>query len=449
MNYTDLTLRWRKMARIAALASFLPAWIYVRFYFAGGDFQGVGALAFAIAYIIFVEGFAYADGLTTEELRLRGGSLLERIFLTACLLIQTLAIALFGLKPGWEIPQTLMFHFTGIYYCLTRTGMLTCGTTDILLPLDTIVGTVILPFSNLNLRAKALYFNGIRRQEREAGNLPPRRLARLGITVPVMTGLMTFLGVAFAWYTLGQVSDAFSALGRTLFRPVHALFSLGLVARLIHEELPLVILSIPVGAYIYGLVGGCLCREHPLVSRDDFDNRTMPYHIFPAWSGQVIITALCLVYALFLVTAGAEMALLAGSGEEISAGRACLMAADGFWQLGGISVLNFAVFGFLLFFSQEDPMDSRRTRFFLTALFLFGTVFALLACYKLFFVYVGHFGLTPRRFLSAWMVVILLLWNVMAVLRLHFSFSAARIGILTAAVSYSVLTLAPLHLICG
>ena len=116
---------------------------------------------------------------------------------------------------------------------------------------------------------------------------------------------------------------------------------------------------------------------------------------------------------------------------------------DGFWQLVRVVSLNFALLLASCLFSRIPLWEDRRTRGLITVQFVCSLLFGLLAFWKLFVLYLGTYGATPRRILSGWMVIMLLLWTVLALIRFYRRIPAARISVLAAAASFSVLCLMP------
>ncbi|MBP3217465.1 MAG: hypothetical protein J6M46_03735, partial [Lachnospiraceae bacterium] len=78
----------------------------------------------------------------------------------------------------------------------------------------------------------------------------------------------------------------------------------------------------------------------------------------------------------------------------------------------------------------------------------FATVFALMAGYRLFVLYLFLYGPTPRRILSGWIICVLLLWCILTLIRFFKKIPAVRIGILAAAASFTVLCLFNIRGIC-
>jgi hypothetical protein len=90
------------------------------------------------------------------------------------------------------------------------------------------------------------------------------------------------------------------------------------------------------------------------------------------------------------------------------------------------------------FFSKEALWVERGTRILATVLFVFALCFALLAAWNLVGVYIAVYGITPRRILSSWVVVNVIAWCILILIRLYKKIPAAQIGILFAAVTFSL-----------
>ena len=141
---------------------------------------------------------------------------------------------------------------------------------------------------------------------------------------------------------------------------------------------------------------------------------------------------LCGLYGLFFALQLAEW--LSASWSGLSAAHAAAFAVEGFWELFRILLLNFTVLAVIHFLSPRAPARP------LVLLFCaFGPAFALLNGAKLG-AYVALYGLTPRRVLAGWFLLVLLVWSVLALVRQFRNIPAARIAVFTLAVSFAVLS---------
>ena len=101
--------------------------------------------------------------------------------------------------------------------------------------------------------------------------------------------------------------------------------------------------------------------------------------------------------------------------------------------------MNFAVIAGSCIFSKKALWEEKGTRILATILFIFAFGFALMAAFNLMGVYVGYYGWTPRRILSSWVVMNVIAWCILLIIRFYKKIPAAQIGIILAAVSFSVI----------
>ena len=191
------------------------------------------------------------------------------------------------------------------------------------------------------------------------------------------------------------------------------------------------LLSLPVGAWLYGLVFGALRRTEPPTTAVQCTAALEHARIVPRSTATVVVAALCGVYALFFAVQAGEW--FAAAPLRLSAPDVAAFAVDGFWELQKILLLNFGVLAGVHFLGRA-PLPKA-----LAAVFCgFGLAFAALAAGKLA-VYVVLYGLTPRRVIAGWFLGVLAVWCVLALVRVFRAIPAAHIAILVLAVSFTVL----------
>ena len=469
-----------RILRYAAVLSYFVGYFYMRYCIGGRSVFAGPVFAFTLIFIAGVEALSVLLGHGPAAMRARGCSLFDAWFCAACAVAQAAAILVWGLHAEPLIGAQIFFwHFTLIYYVYARTGMLAAGRTGVLFPLDAAVSMFWLPWANLFLRVKSLFVRRGRADRTEKGSaenssaekgIEENSIAKSSIAekssegemkapdnaenatrnraqTAVIAGVTITAAVVvslFAIVQLAGVTEAFSGLFRADFW--HWLGT---------EFLPWFLLSIPVSAWLFGLcAGGLLRREAPVTYRK-FSDSTRGAHIFPAYSAYLVIGALLAVYTIFFLVSVRELAGLlhihqaAGAIAAQAGDGAAGQQAAGFWQLVRIVVLNFAVLGGFALLSDVPLWERRSTRILTTVLFLYATVFAMIAGWKLYMIYIGIFGATPRRILSGWVLAVLLLWCVLVLIRLYRRIPAVRIGILSAAASFSVLMLCNIEKITG
>ena len=266
--------------------------------------------------------------------------------------------------------------------------------------------------------------------------------------IAVVTVLAAVIVVVIAVTELSGVSDAFAGLGNTIsdfFRRIMNYRNFGEWFSM--TFLPAFFLSIPVGAWLFGLVGGSLSRKAAPLTYQDVSRGLRGAHVFPKISAFIIVGSLLAVYAVFFISSAGELAGMMDL-SALSAPQASDLAVRGFWQLVRVAVLNFCVLALFTVFSDVPLWERRSTRIMTALMMTAALLFALLAAWKLFVLYIGMFGPTPRRILSGWTVTVLIVWCVLVIVRLWRKIPAARIGIYYALLSFAAICLINYPALC-
>ena len=467
----------RRLFRIAALLSFVFSYLYARFLMDWSEESfGIRALVLTVLMIGLTEWFADTDGRSFRRMKEKGqpGTVKESYLTAAAAILEAV-----GFMVGDPFAENeffpahfFMWHMTIIYFVLARTGMLAAGRTGILFPLDMIEGIFYLPFSNFLLRAKSLYARSPRgesaktveggmhpavspeeiREDRAQGADAPDAgglsAGARNAVISVVTVLAAVIVVVIAVTELSGVSDAFAGLGNTIsdfFRRIMIYRNFGEWFSM--TFLPAFLLSIPVGAWLFGLVGGSLSRKAAPLTYQDVSRGLRGAHVFPKISAFIIVGSLLAVYAVFFSSSAGELAGMMDL-SALSAPQASDLAVRGFWQLVRVAVLNFCVLALFTVFSDVPLWERRSTRIMTALMMTAALLFALLAAWKLFVLYIGMFGPTPRRILSGWTVTVLIVWCVLVIVRLWRKIPAARIGIYYALLSFAAICLINYPALC-
>ena len=400
---------------LAALASYGVGYLYQRLLFEGW-YRGPGLAVFAAVFCLWVEGFCRAARRPAPKESWLWLGILAVLCLAACLYPTVLTFT----------ACLLAAHGAAAYWALARTGMLAEGRTGPLLPLDLVSAFVVLPFGQFFLRLRTL-LSGI-------GQLRPRRggLRRLGLVLLTLAIMLPIWGMAIQ--LLSQADVGFALLTRDLT---------GWAARLLPRPnaftLVLLVLSLPVGAWLYGLVGGALRRTVPPVNGQAIRTGAEALRVAPCPAVAAALAGTCLLYVLFFaVQAGYLFGAFTG---RLPAGfTAANYARQGFFELCLVCALNFALLAGAAKLSRS-PLRTRLLLRGLAALLCAETfLFGLVAAAKLG-IYIRRFGLTERRLFSAWAILMLLLAAVLALASLHRAFAAMRVLALTCAVSFAAVCL--------
>lgn len=400
----------------AAAASYLLAWLYVKKLLLINMFTGFWLPVFALLFLAGVEAMA-------RVLHRRAAR--ETPLWAGCWLVLSCAMPLWGYQDalgGW---QMLVWHLFAVWFVLARCGMLAQGYTGSLCFLDGLAGLLVLPFGNF-FRRIGTVFSGL-------VGLARHRLKLRQTAVVLGTALITLLLCGTAWQLLSAADAHFAQIGRQVGDWLAKLLD----SRTLVENFAVFVLSLPVGAWLYGLVAGSLRRETPPCTGDRFFAALEPLRVLPAVTANVAVGALCGIYALFFVMQALEWFAAAPLG--LTAPQASSFAVDGFWELLRILLLNFCVLAAVRFLGRRPLPRALETVFC-----LFGLAFALLAGAKLA-VYMRLYALTPRRVVAGWFLCVLAVWAVLLLVRVFRVIPAARIGLAVLAVGFVLLSCVDLN----
>ncbi|BCP58921.1 DUF4173 domain-containing protein [Streptococcus suis] len=385
----------------------------------------------ALSFVAYIEWMHYCNN-SLQPIAFRQTESFVFLFAT---LTQALALTFWGFEETeFGLAQFLMVHISFVFYVLARNGWLTQGRLGILVWYDALTGFVFLPFRHFLLRLTTLFYQPVQTVKK----WKKHRLNQLQ-TVGVLTISisLSFVLVGFVGGQLSQVSSTFSAVTHDFNQAfVNILQSLNQVN--ISTIFWRWILSLPVGAWLFGLVAGSLLSTpRKRLNYAIFQAHLRPFRVFPPLAAYIIIGSLCLMYGLFFVVSISEIGNLL-SLQTISPQEASLTAVSGFWQLVRVSLLNFVVLGGFYLVGEQPLWEATITRWMISCLFTFAGLFALLASWKLFAIYIFMYGPTPLRLLSGWFILVLLVWCGLALIRFFRPIQAIRYGLLYAFVSFTV-----------
>lgn len=416
----------------AAVLSYPLAWFYTRVLVFG---RGTWPWAvFPLLYMAAVLAMARALG------RKAGGN---APFWGACWVLQGLAAALWGAHAGpLGICQGLAWHLTAIYWTLAATGMQAAGRANAMVLLDGVAGLFTLPFGNFLLRLQLLWRGLKGAYRRRAGRMAPDRRHRRW---ELAAGLV--LALLLGGYALGELSAADAGFGALVGRWLRWPRLDDRTLMRLFEQAFYLALSLPVGAWLFGLAGGGLRRKAPPVAEAQVYAWLGRCPRLPRLTARLAVGGLCLVYALFFAVQAAEFAAALGAPVPLTPLEVSTFAVEGFWQLCRILLLNFAVLAAVHFLCPGPADAPGRDRAGLAVFAGFGLAFAALAAAKLG-LYIALYGPTPRRILSAWLLLVLGLGCVLALVRLFRRIQAVRITVAVLALSFSLLCCADLEGLC-
>ena len=395
----------------AALASYPLAWLYVKKLLFLNLFEGFWLLIFAVLFLAGVEALARAlHRPAGKETPLWAGGWL----------VLSVVMPLWGYQNTLSDWQMLVWHLFAVWFVLARCGMLAQGYTGSLCFLDALAGLLVLPFGN--------FFRRVGTIAAGIASLGRHRVRLRQTGVAAVTAALTLLLCGTAWGLLSAADPNFAAVGQQVQRWLATLLDGPTVV----ENLFVFLLSLPVGAWLYGLVAGALRRQTPPCTGERFYAALEPLRVLPAVTANTVVGALCAIYGLFFILQALEW--LAAAPLGLTASQASNFAVDGFWELLRILLLDFCVLAAVRFLGRR-PLPRM-----LAALFcLFGIAFAALAGAKLA-VYVRLYAFTPRRVVAGWFLCVLAVWAVLLLVRVFRVIPAARVGLAVLVISFVFLS---------
>ena len=323
-----------------------------------------------------------------------------------CVLLVTGCIAWRGLHPyqydsrypelvnhEYILSEKLLLfilHIFAVYWLMSRSGRLTGGESGHLLPLDALYAFVIIPFKNFFLRIRCVLFALKPKKE--------RKVNAGAVAAAVLAAFVVLVLLVMAMMQLSAADDTFSSL----LEGLRDALTLDLDQVWFYRFL----LSLPVGAYVFGLLAG-LGRETPETMRGRGTSaetalpklRVVPEAVWLAALG--VFSAL---YLAFFLRAGADICSARSRGRSRRASRSRSTPVRGFFELCRVMAINFTLFWLV---SRTARRESRPVRWMTAALLIESMLFAVVALSKLV-LYIDCFGFTPKRLQSTWLVCVLL-----------------------------------------
>lgn len=283
----------------------------------------------------------------------------------------------------------LALHLLAVYWLLCRAGRLTGGGSGHLLPLDALFAFIIVPFKNFFLRIRCVVFALKPKKERTANAGT--------IAGAVLAAFAALVLLALAMTQLSAADDTFSELLSGLRQ--------ALTPDLDQPWFYRLLLSLPVGAYLFGMLAG-LGRETP----EDMRRRGMSaeaalpkLRVVPQGAWLAALGVFSAVYLVFFFVQGRYLfgAFTRTLPESFTVAQ---YARQGFFELCRVMAINLTLFWLV---TRTARQESKPVRWMAAALLIESMLFAVIAISKLA-LYIDCFGLTPLRVQSTWLVCVLL-----------------------------------------
>lgn len=381
-NLNRPAFRAEKKELIAALVTYAAAYIYI-----GNPFHAsfdLWLLVFAAAYIALVEYLCAGRPRAWESWVWLG-----------CM-VSSVCAYVFAPCAVWGQFLTFVFaHIFAVWWAMSRAGVLLEGRSGHFLPLDALNGFILLPFGNFFLRVRTWWYFASR----------PRREGKKISTSALLGSIFAVLLAAVLLVSaLNHLSSADAGFGKLV----------GQVTDFFGNNVDLVnflfnlLLSLPVGAYIFGLIAGGtrLSAERIGERRTGAESALRQIRIVPARVWSFCLAAFIAVYAVFFAVQGGYLfgAFSRTLPEDMTVAQ---YARQGFFELCRVMALNFVLL-WLVTRMSAAPVRERRANLVMCAVLLAESVlFAVVALSKLA-LYIDCFGFTPLRLESTWLVLVLL-----------------------------------------
>lgn len=295
-----------------------------------------------------------------------------------------------GRSKVWDYELTALFiHGFAIYYVLCRSDTLLEGHTGRMLPLDATFGAFAFPFGNFILRIRAvgaIFAEAKGKKSRGIWWTVLAVIASAGLLLWVVsllrqadTGFEKLIKWTFDW----KLSEDFGIYVAYFF------------------------LSLPVGAFLYGLIGGS-ARMAPATMRERGGNVLRFFERLrkvPAKVWCILLGVFAAVYCVFFAVQGSYLfgAFTRSLPEDFTVAE---YARQGFFELCKIMALNFVLLFLALSSAGAAAREHKALRIMATIILVQSLLLAVTAGSKLW-LYIDCFGFTPLRLQSAWLICVL------------------------------------------
>jgi len=402
-----------RIEKIAMLISYPVAFLYTYILlpsYNDGSWPVITAV-FTVLFCVSAELFYHKQKATGESF----------IWLGSIAVI--LASMLLGRNQVWGNVFTIFFiHCYAVYWLLSRSGRLIENGSGPYAPLDILNGYFVFPFKHFFLRIKVLWMtvtSGMKKREnRESG---------ISAWIAVAVGIVLF---CLAGNLLASADETFNRILGNLLK----FFNL----EILREITIRFIISIPVGAYLYGLIIGT-GREETSVLRKKKDlilQKTNELKKVPVKVWTFILAGFCAMYLVFFFIQGSYIfgAFTRTLPEGFTVAQ---YARQGFFELCKIMALNFLLLWIVIKSSREDIHDNRLAMVMCSIILIESILFSVTAFSKLI-LYISCFGFTPLRIQSSWLVFVLFCGSVLAVYSLWTGKKSFRIWIFISGISLAL-----------
>ena len=378
--------------RAAAFVMYLAAYVYILALFSIDSLF----IPWGETWRIWLTVFAVLFAALTEYLHAGTKRLKESWIWLGCM-----AAILLGLflrlhpaqEPVWNEGQSLLFlHIFAVWWALARADRLKGGASGHLLPFDALNGFVLVPFGNFFLRVRCV-FDTFRPRQKKAG----RVRTAVAVSLALLAGLTLLVLSA---EQLALADDAFDNLLSRLRLALELELNMDVVVR--------IILSLPVGAYVFGLIAGLRRQDRQTLRESGARTEQLlgSLHHVPSGVWIAALGVFSAMYLLFFILQGRY--LFGAFTRTLPEGfTVAEYARQGFFELCRVMAINFVLFWLVTRTDAPGAAAARALSVMQILLLVESMAFAVIALSKLA-LYISCFGFTPKRLQSSWLVCVLL-----------------------------------------
>ncbi len=328
-----------------------------------------------------------------------------------------------GLWPNRSLLgfDVAVVHATALYWPLCAAGAARRDGTSSLLPVDALNAAVIVPFGNLWVQFRCL-FGGWQLQKNG------RKQA-----VPLLCGVAVLvLILALVVPLLSQADEGFARV----VEAVRSVFRFQWSG----QQVFMLTLAVPIGAYLFGLSYGAVHRRHTEHIREDrLAAMGEEVRIAPNLTLSVVLGGVCAVYALFIAVQ-AQSLFSAFFGRLTGTDNYSTFAREGFFQLCWVASINGGLLLAANLLAALARPDNRLLRVFNVVLAVL-TLLILTCAARKMLLYIQAGGLTPKRVLTMAFMAMLAVLFVGVIVWQRKRFNLIRMAVAFAAVLFLALAL--------
>jgi len=393
-----------------ALVSFILGYLCVRWFLLSG--RGWGVTVFTVLYILGVSAYLIKKSVFVHQA--------ATYFWMSVTLLTGFSFALWN-NVGFSFIRGLFLFCAAIYFVLVATNTTILKMSSNYLLLDGINAMLILPFRNFINQYVSLSV------------LIKKDHARKSF--PVLVGIVIAIILLIIVVPLLETADAGGFGMITGFFREHLRFNS-------FDQIIYMIITIPVAAYLYGLVSGAAHKKGlDIINIEDAQKNVRALRFASPTTIYIVLGAVCVVYLVFVLSQIPYFfSAFTGSTPDGWLSYA-EFARQGFFELVWIASINLVLLLISNILSKSPRIQAPVLKIFnivlaVITLLLIATAFSKMA------LYISTFGLTMRRLLPCLFMVFLLFVFAAIIAMQKWHFSIMRFALIVGAIMITGMSLA-------